>query len=216
MYDENPISGHQSLGEEIFSSITHGVGVLLVITGTIVLIVKAVMVQQPLMVVGYALAGFGAISLYLSSTLFHGLTHKKAKNVFSIFDQSSIYLLIAGTYTPITFAMNNALGWVIFSIIWTLTIIGIIHQCVTYGRSSHVTNVIYLAMGWLFIVFLYWMMKILPLSLFIWLGVGAICYSAGVGFYAWKSLPYHHPIWHIFVLAGTACHFFGLLQLVSF
>lgn len=214
MHDENPISGHQSLGEEIFSSIVHGLGMFLAIAGMIVLIVKAVIMNQPLMVVGYAIYGFGSISLYLSSTLFHSLTHKKAKDVFSIFDQSSIYLLIAGTYTPITFAMNNALGWVIFGLVWGITIYGITMQGVTFGKSSHITNITYLAMGWLFVAFFYWMIKVLPTSLFVWLGIGAICYSAGVGFYAWKKLPYHHPIWHIFVLGGTVCHFFGLLQLV--
>ena len=214
MHDENPISGLQSLGEEIFSSIVHGLGMFLAIAGMIVLIVKAVIMNQPLMVVGYAIYGFGSISLYLSSTLFHSLTHKKAKDVFSIFDQSSIYLLIAGTYTPITFAMNNALGWVIFGLVWGITIYGITMQGVTLGKSSHITNITYLAMGWLFVAFFYWMIKVLPTSLFVWLGIGAICYSAGVGFYAWKKLPYHHPIWHIFVLGGTVCHFFGLLQLV--
>lgn len=215
MHDENPISGLQSLGEEIFSSIVHGLGMFLAIAGMIILIVKAVIVKQPLMVVGYAIYGFGSISLYLSSTLFHSLTHKKAKDVFSIFDQSSIYLLIAGTYTPITFAMNNALGWVIFGLVWGITIYGITMQGVTFGKSSHITNITYLAMGWLFVGFAYWMIKVLPISLFVWLGIGALCYSVGVGFYAWKKLPYHHPIWHIFVLGGTVCHFFGLLQLVS-
>jgi hemolysin III len=215
MYDENPISGHQSLGEEIFSSIVHGIGVFLAIAGMIILIVKAVMVNQPIMVVGYALYGFGSISLYLSSTLFHSITHKKAKDIFSIFDQSAIYLLIAGTYTPITFAMRNPLGWTIFGIVWGLTIIGIVMQCLTNGKSSHITNSIYLAMGWLFLVFLYWMMKSLPTSLFIWLAYGAASYSIGVVFYAWRKLPYHHPIWHIFVIGGTVCHFFGLLGLVK-
>ncbi len=214
MYDENPISGHQSLGEEIFSSIVHGIGLFLAIAGMAILIAKAVLVNQAIMVVGYALYGFGSISLYLSSTLFHSITHKKAKSIFSIFDQSAIYLLIAGTYTPITFAMRNALGWTIFGIIWTLTILGIIMQCLTKGKSSHVTNSIYLAMGWLFLGFLYWMMKILPMSLFLWLAIGAASYTIGVVFYAWRKLPYHHPIWHIFVMGGTVCHFFGLLELV--
>jgi hemolysin III len=214
MYDENPISGHQSLGEEIFSSIVHGIGIFLAIAAMVILIAKAVLVNQPLMVVGYALYGFGSISLYLSSTLFHSITHKKVKTIFSIFDQSAIYLFIAGTYTPITLAMRNALGWTIFGIIWGLTIIGIIIQCLTKGKSSHLTNSIYLAMGWLFLGFLYWMMKVLPTSLFLWLAIGGASYSLGVVFYAWKKLPYHHPIWHIFVLGGTICHFFGLLELV--
>lgn len=214
MYEENPISGHQSVGEEIFSSIVHGLGMFLAIAGTIILISKAVLSNQPIMVVGYALWGFGSISLYLSSTLFHSITHRKAKTLFSIFDQSAIYLLIAGTYTPITFAMRNALGWTMFGIIWGLTAIGILMQCLTKGKSSHVTNTVYLAMGWLFLGFLYWMLQILPTSLFLWIALGAVSYSVGVIFYAWKKLPYHHPIWHIFVLGGTICHFFGLLELV--
>ncbi len=214
MYEENPISGHQSRGEEIFSSIVHGLGMFLAIAGMVILVTKAVLVNQHLMVVGYSLWGFGSISLYLSSTLFHSITHKKAKDIFSIFDQSAIYLLIAGTYTPITFAMNNALGWTIFGIIWGLTILGIIMQCLNKGKSSHITNSIYLAMGWLFLGFLYWMIQILPSSLFVWLAVGGASYSLGVVFYAWKKLPYHHPIWHIFVLGGTITHFFGLLELV--
>ncbi len=215
MYDENPISGYQTIREEIFSSIVHGIGVFMAIAGMVVLIAKAVLVHQPIMVVGYAIYGFGSISLYLSSTLFHSLTHEKAKTILSIFDQSSIYLLIAGTYTPITFAMRNALGWTIFGIIWALTIIGIVIQALTKGKSSHVTNSIYVAMGWLFLGFLYWMLKTLPTSLFVWLAIGGASYSLGVVFYAWKKLPYHHPIWHIFVLGGTICHFFGLLELVG-
>ncbi len=215
MYEENPISGHQSLGEEIFSSIVHGIGMFLAIAGMVVLITKAVLVNQPIMVVAYALYGFGSISLYLSSTLFHSITHRRVKAIFSIFDQSAIYLLIAGTYTPVTLAMRNALGWTIFGIIWGLTIIGIIIQCLTKGKSSHITNSIYLIMGWLFLAFLYWMMQVLPTSLFLWLAIGGASYSLGVVFYAWKKLPYHHPIWHIFVLGGTICHFFGLLELVG-
>jgi hemolysin III len=214
MYDENPISGHQSMGEEIFSSIAHGIGIFLAIAGMVILIAKAVMVNQPIMVVGYAIYGFGSISLYLSSTLFHSITHEKAKDIFSIFDQSAIYLFIAGTYTPITFAMRNPLGWVIFGIVWGLTVVGIVVQALTKGKSSHITNGVYIAMGWLFLGFLYWMMKILPTSLFLWLAIGAASYSIGVVFYAWRKLPYHHPIWHIFVLGGTICHFFGLLELV--
>ncbi len=213
MHDENPISGHQSTGEEIFSSIVHGLGVLIATACMIILIVKATYINDARMVVGYAIYGFGSISLYLSSTLFHSITHKKAKNIFSIFDQSAIYLFIAGTYTPITLFMRNSLGWVMFGIIWFLTIIGIVFQGINKGKSSHITNTVYLAMGWLFLGFLYWMLKILPTSLFMWLAIGGGCYTLGVVFYAWKRLPFHHPIWHIFVVFGTVCHFFGLLSL---
>lgn len=214
--DKNPISGVQSKEEEICSSIIHGVGLFIAVACTAILIGWACVKNEPIMIVGYAIYGFGSISLYLYSTLFHSITNGKAKDILSIFDQSSIYLFIAGTYTPILLCMRSPLGWTIFGIIWFLTAIGIFFQFYMKGRSSMITNGIYMLMGWLFLGFMYWMLQneYLNNSLFLWLLIGGGSYSLGVVFYLWKKLPYHHPIWHIFVIGGTVCHFFGLLQLV--
>ena len=204
-----------STGEEIFNSVTHGVGTGLAVAATVLLIIKAVLYAPEGLKVQYvsswAIFGFCLIVLYLMSTLYHALTPPKVKAVFSIFDHCAIYLLIAGTYTPFCLAtLHGTTGWILFGIIWGLTIVGITLYSV-FGKKLKVLYVItYIAMGWL-IIFAYKPMKdVMPPICITFLVTGGIAYTVGVIFYSLKKIKWMHPIWHFFVLAGSILHFFSV------
>lgn len=202
----------QSLGEEIANSITHGIGVALSIAGLVLLVVFASLYGDAWRIVSFSIYGATLIILYLASTLYHSLTNVKAKNFFHYLDHSAIFLLIAGTYTPITLVpLRGILGWVLFGLIWALAIGGIVFKALSKGRFRIVSVIIYLAMGWLVVIAAKPIISALPTGLMLWLLIGGACYSLGVIFYALKKMPYHHMVWHIFVLAGSITHFLGIL-----
>lgn len=202
----------QSLGEEIANSITHGIGVALSIAGLVLLVVFASLYGDAWRIVSFSIYGATLIILYLASTLYHSLTNVKAKNFFHYLDHSAIFLLIAGTYTPITLVpLRGILGWVLFGLIWALAIGGIVFKALSKGRFRIVSVIIYLAMGWLVVIAAKPIISALPSGLMLWLLIGGACYSLGVIFYALKKMPYHHMVWHIFVLAGSITHFLGIL-----
>ena len=204
-----------SLGEEIFNSITHGIGAGLAIAALVLLIVKAA-IESPhglkaYYVTSWTLFGSSLVILYLMSTLYHALTPPKAKSVFSIFDHASIYILIAGTYTPFCLAsLNGALGWTLFGIIWGLAVIGITLYSV-FGNKLRTASVItYILMGWLIIFAFKSMYRVLPNISIMFLIGGGLAYTAGVLFYAMKNRKWMHSIWHLFVMAGSVLHFFAV------
>jgi len=204
-----------SIGEEIFNSITHGIGAGLAIAALVLLIVKAALRspagQTPYYVVSWTLFGSSLVILYLMSTLYHALTPPKAKSVFSIFDHASIYILIAGTYTPFCLAsLNGALGWTLFGIIWGLAVIGITLYSI-FGNKLRTASVItYILMGWLIIFAFKSMYRVLPNISIMFLIGGGLAYTAGVLFYAMKNHKWMHSIWHLFVMAGSVLHFFAV------
>lgn len=199
---------NQTLGEEIGNSITHGVGFLIALLGTILLLIKASGWRAYL---GVALFSFGLIVLYIMSTLYHSFKNgTTVKRVFRYFDHCSIYLLIGGTYAPILLVeRSDNIGFIFFIIQWALIILGITMKAVfSPSRFLVIHTTIYLLLGWSGIVFLPYMLKN-NLSLFWFIFIGGISYSIGVIFFSVK-FKYAHFVWHFFVLIGTILHFFGI------
>ncbi len=213
--EESLIPKRYSAGEEIFNSITHGIGAGLSIAAIALLIIKAYFfapsAEQGFYITGFALFGTTLFILYLMSTLYHALTPYHVKKIFAIFDHSSIYLLIAGTYTPFCLGVLRAsVGWWLFGVIWGLTVAGIVFYSI-YGSRMRILSVVsYIIMGWLVIFAWKPLSELLPsISLQLILG-GGVAYMIGVIFYALKKIKWMHCIWHIFVIGGSILHFFAV------
>ena len=205
------MSSRAALGEEIASSITHGIGAVLSLVALIVMILAAGSASRIAAVTVY---GITLLLLYSCSTLYHALTNHTAKRVFRVLDHSAIYLLIAGTYTPFTLiTLRGSWGWTLFAIIWSLALSGIVFKVFFTGRYQFLSTAIYVAMGWLAVVAIRPMMQALSWQGFLWVLAGGLAYTLGVIFFAWKA-KYTHPIWHLFVLAGSACHFYAIFRYV--
>ena len=202
----------QTLSEEIANSITHGVGIGLSIAALVILVVLASKRGDAWRIVSFSIYGATLILLYLSSTLYHSFVNPKIKNIFRILDHSAIYLLIAGSYTPITLTfMRGAWGWTLFGIVWGIALGGITVTILLLDKLKALLVISYVAMGLLIVIAFKPMMQMVPKGMIIWLFTGGACYILGIVFYLWKRLPYHHPIWHIFVLGGSISHFLGIL-----
>ncbi len=205
----------QSLGEEIANSISHGVGFLGAAAITPILILAAIPTGAS-GIVGASIFGVTMMLLYLSSTLYHAFPHNKTKRVFQIFDHGAIFLLIAGTYTPFTLTvLPGAWGWALFGIVWTLAILGVILKSVSGAGTSKLSIALYLGMGWLAVLAAQLLWNSLSGWGIFWLVAGGVMYSAGVLFFAYDHrIRYGHFVWHLFVLAGTACHVVAVLGYV--
>lgn len=203
----------QTLGEEIANGITHGIGAALATAALTILVVFAALKGDTWRIVSFSIYGASLVLMYISSTLYHSITNLKAKRYFRIMDHSSIFLLIAGTYTPITLIAlrGTGWGWTIFGLIWGLAILGILFKLMFYGKLEKLSVVFYILMGWLAVVAIKPMIANLPTGLLLWIAIGGLSYTLGIIFYAWTKLPYSHSIWHLFVLGGSISHFFGIL-----
>ncbi|WP_018247317.1 PAQR family membrane homeostasis protein TrhA [Orenia marismortui] len=202
-------------GEEITNAILHGVGLGLSIAALVVLVVLASIFGDAWYIVSFSIYGATLIMLYLSSTLYHSFPQGKVKNIFRIFDHSSIYLLIAGTYTPLTLiSLRGALGWSIFGIVWAIALLGVIFKVFYTGRFGIFSTILYIAMGWLVIVAIKPLLSVLTTASIVFLVVGGSLYTIGTIFYAVDKIRYNHAIWHLFVLGGSICHFFTILFLL--
>lgn len=203
----------QSGGEELANSISHGVGLVAAVVGTPFLIIYAAQYGSVRSVVGVSIFAATMVLLYLASTLYHALPTGKAKNAFRIIEHSAIYLLIAGTYTPFTLgALHGAWGWSLFGIVWGIALVGVILKA--FEKMSHpvISTGLYLLMGWLIVVAVVPMYTNVPTAGLLLLFAGGMAYTAGVAFFVSDArLRYGHFIWHLFVLAGTACHYFAVL-----
>ena len=196
--------------EEIFHGITHGIGAVLSIAGLVILVVLAVQMGDVWRIVSFSIYGGSLTLLYLASTLYHSFQDERLKQFFRHFDHLSIFLLIAGTYTPVTLiSLRGAWGWTLFALIWGFAVSGIVYELLFLGRYKWITMSIYLGMGWLAVVAIKPMLTMVPRGLFWWLLAGGLCYTGGVFFYAREKMRYHHVLWHLFVLFGSACHFLG-------
>lgn len=196
----------QSLGEEIANSISHGVGFLAAVAVLPILILSA-LPHGAMAVAGAGVFGATMALLYLTSTLYHALAPGRAKRVFQVLDHGAIYLLIAGTYTPFTLGvLRGPWGWTLLGLIWCLALVGIILKAMGGIRYPRFSVGLYLGMGWLAVVAAEPLWLRLPGWGLFWLAAGGLAYTAGVGFYAASRLRYRHFVWHLFVLAGTACH----------
>jgi len=206
------MSRSQSRGEEIANAVSHGVGFALAVASIPVLVIAA-LPHGARAVVGAAVFAATASLLYLTSTLYHAITHARAKHVLRVLDHGAIYLLIAGTYTPFTLGvLRGAWGWSLLGTIWGLAIAGVVVKSVSGFRLRGLSTTLYLAMGWLVIIAarpLY--VSLAPWGLF-WLAAGGVAYTAGVAFYTTRRMPYAHFVWHLCVMAGTAFHFVAVLN----
>ncbi len=200
-----------TLGEEIFNSVSHGTGGLLAIAGTVVLIVFCAIYADAWAVVSVAIYGASLIILYTMSTLYHAITHPKAKAFFRIMDHNTIFFLIAGTYTPYTLGpLRGKLGWTMFGIIWGATILGIVLNSIDLEKFRKPSVVCYLLMGLMIILAIKPMLAVMPKLSIIFLFVGGAFYCVGVVFYVIKKLKYFHSIWHLFVIGGSVFHYFSI------
>lgn len=201
-----------TLSEEIANGITHGIGAMLSVAGLTVLVVLAAIYGDAWRIVSFSIYGTSLVLLYTASTLYHAIQHPDAKRIFRIMDHAAIYLLIAGTYTPITLVnMRGPWGWSIFGFVWAVAIIGIIFKTMYTGRYDKISTAAYVLMGWICLIGLKEMLVAIPPGGLVWLVAGGVCYTVGVIFYAWQKLPFNHAIWHLFVLGGSMCHFFAIL-----
>jgi hemolysin III len=203
----------QSLGEEIANSVSHGVGLLAALAAAPVLVLSAVQHDGAARIAGASVFAATMVLLYLTSTLYHALPGNRAKRVFQVLDHAAIFLMIAGTYTPFTLGMlRGTWGWTLFGLVWGLALAGVVLTVVGGVRYPKLTTGLYLAMGWLILIAVKPLWLRMPSEGLFWLLAGGIAYTAGVAFYAAKRVRYSHFIWHLFVIAGTACHFIAVLR----
>lgn len=200
-------------GEEIAHSVTHGIGAALAVAGLVLLAVRAHASGDPWRMVSFAVFGATLVLLYTVSCLYHAMIPRRAKRVFRSLDHAAIYLLIAGTYTPfLLVCLRGGWGWSMFGVIWGLAIIGVVFKSMYAGRFRVVSTALYVGMGWLAVITLKPMLANVPAGALIWLLAGGLFYTGGTAFYLWKKLPYHHAVWHLFVMAGSACHWIAIYR----
>jgi hemolysin III len=198
--------------EEVANSISHGLGLLLALVALPVLVLAAIQVGNVRFLVGVSVFGGTMVLLYLASTLYHSISHEAAKQLFRVFDHTAIFLLIAGSYTPFSLGvLHGPWGWSLLAIVWTLAIIGITLKIRKRTRHSRMSIVLYVIMGWLAVVAVKPMVMLIPVPGILLILAGGLAYTGGLAFFAAQRIRYNHFIWHLFVIAGTTCHFFAVL-----
>ncbi|HWA59371.1 MAG TPA: hemolysin III family protein [Gemmatimonadales bacterium] len=194
--------------EEVANALTHGVGLLASLVALPVLVVTALARGDALLVMGFSVFGATLVALYAASTIYHALPPSRAKQLFRVVDHVAIYLLIAGSYTPFTFGvLRGAWGWTLSGIVWSLAVVGILLKTTVGFRFPRLSTVLYLTMGWVAVVAFKPLAAALPMAGLGWIVAGGLLYTGGVVFYQRDYRMWHHTVWHLFVLAGSACHF---------
>ncbi|PEI51754.1 PAQR family membrane homeostasis protein TrhA [Priestia aryabhattai] len=202
-------------GEEIANAITHGVGAVLSIVGLTLLIVLSSLEGTPWHVISFTIYGVTMLLLYVSSTLVHSFPEGKVKDLFEIFDHSSIYLFIAGTYTPFLFiAVKGTTGWTLFGIVWGIALAGIVFKAFFVKKFLFISTILYVFMGWMIVFAWDSLTQNIAHQGIILLVVGGVLYTIGAVFYVWRGFRFHHMIWHMFVLGGTVLHFLAIILYV--
>ncbi len=210
-------SDDYSVAEEISHSAIHAVGSHLGAAMLALLVVFGAQSgsQVPWKVVSGSIYGATIILLYTVSSVYHAVTHPRAKKTLEVCDHMAIYFLIAGSYTPFTLVTlrqdSPALAWTLFGLIWGLTAAGVILKTFTTGRFRLASTLGYVAMGWLVVLAIRPLLRVLPTAGLVWLLVGGSLYTLGTVFYLWRLMPFHHAVWHLFVLGGTVCQFICVL-----
>ncbi len=202
--------------EELLNWVSHGLAALASLAGIIVMLCKISPASHTNKWISLGIYSFSLVTLYSASTIYHFVRSARWKNIFRIVDHAAIYIKIAGTYTPfLLLALKDSYGWELFIGMWTLVVAGIIFKLFFVDRYNLLSTGIYLAMGWLAVFLLVPLYQALSAEVLICLLAGGICFTAGVGFYLWKKLPFAHPIWHVFVIGGSAFHFAGIYWYVT-
>ena len=211
--DKHTREPRYSVGEEAAHALTHGLGLVASVGGLVTLVAAAWLRGDAWHIVGASIFGATLVLLYATSTLYHGVRSPRAKRLFQRFDHAAIFLLIAGTYTPFTLvSLRGGWGWTLLAIVWGLAILGIALELA--GHSRRVSVALHLAMGWLVLIAAEPLARSLHLDGLLLLALGGMAYTLGVVFYAWQRLPYNHAVWHLFVMAGSTCHFACVLGYV--
>lgn len=203
------------LGDIIANSVTHGIGAALAIAGAVVLVVTT-LGGTAWQIASCLVFGCTLVLVYICSTLYHSLVRTRARHVLQIIDHSAIYLLIAGTYTPFALvSLRGQLGWLLFAIVWGLAILGILFKSFAIGRFAIASVVVYVGMGWLGVFVMRPLLHALTWHGIVWIVLGGLLYTVGIVFFAFDRLSYFHALWHLFVLAGSTCHYFAVLFYVA-
>lgn len=202
--------------EEVANAVTHGIGAVLSIAALALLVVFAALYGTAWHVVSFSIYGATMLLLYFNSTMVHSLKEGKAKDFFEFLDHSSIYLFIAGTYTPLMLvAIRGPLGWTLFGIAWGIAVFGVVFKAFFVKRFLFMSTIFYIAMGWMIVIAWGPLTQAVASGGITLLVLGGILYTLGTIFYVWRGFPYHHAIWHLFVLAGTVLHFFVVLLYIT-
>jgi hemolysin III len=212
---DSPSPGYrrQTPREEIANSVSHGIGLAAAVAATPILIIDAVRRDGAMGLVGASIFAFSVALLYLSSVLYHALPQNRAKRIFQAFDHGAIFLLIAGTYTPFTLGvLRGAWGWSLLGLVWSLALAGILLKAYGGMHYRKLSLALYLAMGWLVVIALKPLLLVMPAEGILLLLAGGIAYTVGVVFFTANHVHYSHFVWHLFVLAGTACHFIAVMR----
>lgn len=205
----------QTIGEEIANAVSHGAGALLAVTGTVLLIIKACGLSSAISVVSVSLYGAALIILYTFSTLYHSITNSTAKKVLRIFDHCSIFLLILGSYVPISLCLvKGTFGWVLFGVNTACAVLGIVLNSLNLERWKKLSMILYIIMGWSVLMSIKTVVSVLKPQGIALLLLGGVLYMLGIIFYKNKNVKYMHFVWHIFVLGGSVTHFFCILNYV--
>lgn len=205
---------HYTLGEEIFNSVSHGVGVALACVGFGILIVLSALYGDAWAVSSSIVYSFSLFALYLASTLYHACPNRRVKGVLQVLDHCSIFLLIAGTYTPYTLiTLRGVLGWTLFGVVWGAAIVGVVLNAIDVRKYSRISLACYVAMGWVVVLAIRPLMASLAWNGLVLLALGGVFYTVGIIFYVIRR-SYMHSIWHLFVLAGSVCHYLSILLYV--
>jgi hemolysin III len=201
--------------EELANAVSHGIGTALSAAALVVLVIYAATYGDVWHIVSFAIFGAALVLLYLFSTLLHSVRRPGLKAIFAIMDHSAIYVLIAGTYTPFLLVpLRGPLGWTLFGIVWGLAFCGIVFKMFFVERFMILSTLMYIAMGWMIVIAIKPLYDSLPLNGLIWLVAGGLLYTFGTIFYVWRKIPYHHTIWHVFVLGGSVSHFIAVFYLL--
>jgi hemolysin III len=205
-------SSNPAVAEEIANSISHGLGLIASVVAAPVLVITAIRARNGYTILGALVFAAAMISLYLASTLYHSLPERRGKNFFRIVDHAAIFLLIAGTYTPFALGvMRGPWGWTLLGLVWSLALIGLILKAVPRTRHSRISLLLYVVMGWLAIIATRPILALIPAPGILLIVAGGLAYTGGLLFFGMQRLRFHHLIWHLFVMAGTICHFFAVL-----
>ncbi|MED4604282.1 hemolysin III family protein [Paenibacillus validus] len=200
-----------ALKQERANAISHGIGAVLSVAALVLLVVRSSLYGTPWHIVSFAIFGVSLILLYVCSTLLHSARKERWINLFEIMDHAAIYVLIAGTYTPfLLVTIRSPLGWSLFGVVWGLALAGIIFKLFFVKRFNVLSTIFYIAMGWMIILAFRPLVQQLPEPGVMWLVIGGILYTFGTVFYLWRKIPYHHAIWHTFVLLGSVSHFISV------
>jgi hemolysin III len=205
------LTARYSASAERANALTHGLGAVLSVAALCMLVINANAIGGTYRIVSVSVFGASMVLLYSASTWYHSVRDPRWKHWLRVFDHASIYLLIAGTYTPFTLVgLGGGWGWSLFGVVWGMAVCGVTLKIFFVNKLPALSVGVYIGMGWLAIIAIKPVVAALPPAGLFWLVVGGLAYTFGVIFYCWKSLPHHHAIWHLFVMTGTACHFISV------